>query len=104
MNCPNCDAITRVTNLERRHDGSHRWRLCPSCNTRIRTLEVLHTPPGTVPRGEQVSSAVLTPDNVLDIRARRKSGDSVLALSDIYGVSTTTIHNIVTYKSWRHLP
>lgn len=102
MNCPQCGDISRVINLERRADGSHRWRRCVACGCRFRSLEVIFKPAG--PRcGEDVHWAVLTEDNVRDIRNRFQRGETLTFLSDVFGVHRDTIRYIVQRKSWKHV-
>lgn len=62
-----------------------------------------YTKPECTPRGEQTSNALLTTDDVLEIRAQRARGATLMALAEKYGVHFTTIHSASTGKNWRHL-
>jgi uncharacterized protein YjcR len=55
-------------------------------------------------RGEHNNRAKLTWDDVREIRKRWASDPSLTqqALSEEYGVSAATIHNVVTRKSWKN--
>jgi len=50
--------------------------------------------------GEKVGTAVLTNEQVVDIRSRLRAGAGVRALGREYGVSHSTISNIKTGKQW----
>lgn len=52
------------------------------------------------PRNHQ---AKLTEANVREIRIRSTRGESLRSLGTAYGVADTTIHAIVTGRTWRHL-
>lgn len=57
-----------------------------------------------VRRGEKSNLAILTKDQVLDIREKYKSGNYLQReLSDIYKVSRPCISNIVSAKNWKHI-
>lgn len=47
--------------------------------------------------------AVLDDEKVLAIRLKRKEGLSMQAIANIYGVSRTTIQNVLENKTWRHV-
>ena len=42
----------------------------------------------------------LTKENVLAIRKARKNGFTVSVIAEVYGVSVTTVHNILSGKTW----
>ena len=54
-------------------------------------------------RGEQVNTARLTAEQVLDIRRRVAEGATRAALAREYGVVWKTINRIVQRKYWTHL-
>ena len=57
-------------------------------------------------KGEKNPTAKLTEEDVRFIRQNYKAGDLEFGqgvLAKKYGVSTTTIRNIVTFKSWEHV-
>ena len=61
---------------------------------------------GVYLKGEKNSTAKLTEEDVRFIRQNYKAGDLEFGqgvLAKKYGVSTTTIRNIVTFKSWEHV-
>jgi hypothetical protein len=45
----------------------------------------------------------LTPHDVVEIRARRARGELQKSIAAAYGVDRTTVCNILTGKSWRHV-
>lgn len=53
-------------------------------------------------KGERCGSSKLKPSQVIEIR-ERYPGSSSLSLSRIYGVSPTTILDVYSRKSWKHL-
>lgn len=60
--------------------------------------------PETVVRGEAHHSAKLSEADVLAIRARSLSGETMLKLSKEYRVDHATVRRIVTGHTWKHLP
>lgn len=54
--------------------------------------------------GERNGRAKLTPDIVMEIRSIRPYGELRIKVADKYGVSKDTICNIITRKTWNHLP
>jgi len=62
---------------------------------------------GTDPTGERNPAAILTEDDVREIRrVKKKVGDkkrSNIELSERFGVSCATIKDIVCGRSWRHV-
>lgn len=99
MQCPDCGGRTRVIHLERRPDGAHRWRRCNVCDQLSRSIEIPYTPP----EDHLVGGAVLTPQNVRDIRSRVAAGDLQLDVAADYGVCTNTVSDIVNRKSWKNI-
>lgn len=55
-------------------------------------------------RGEAVTLAKLTADNVPIIRARREMGESYGSIARDYGVDRTLIYQICAGKLWKHVP
>jgi hypothetical protein len=53
------------------------------------------------PPGEDHPNAILTWEKVMEIRANRAAGWFLRELSQAFGVSVPTIHNIVTTKTWK---
>jgi hypothetical protein len=59
--------------------------------------KVLH---GTIVRGEKHPCAKLTASDVLVIR---EADESLSSLARVYGVAPTTIHNVRSGRTWRHV-
>lgn len=56
-------------------------------------------------KGERSAQAVLTDAAVLDIRASYAEGlVTQQMLADLYGVTPSQVSNVVTRKSWSHVP
>jgi hypothetical protein len=55
------------------------------------------------PRGKTNGRAKLTPEQVIQIRQKRRLGISLGVLSKEYGVSKTTISWIAKRRLWKHL-
>jgi hypothetical protein len=62
------------------------------------------TKPEVVAKGERNGFAILTAQQVMEIRARRKNGETMQALATAFGVTKGAIVFIVHRKTWRHLP
>ena len=111
MNCPICDAITRIHSTETKSDIIHSWRRCTGCPHRFRTLaspsnpknESIYTGPGCYPAGPDHSNAVFTADNIRAIRKEHATGCTFTALSLKYGVYPYTIQKICLRKSYKHV-
>lgn len=56
-----------------------------------------------MPRGEQNNLAVLTADQVRDIRSRAAAGDLQREIAARYGINRATISYIVARKTWKHI-
>lgn len=54
-------------------------------------------------RGEKNQRALLTADDVLEIRARYANGEMLKAIAPEYGVSKECASSIVTRRSWKHI-
>lgn len=55
-------------------------------------------------RGTAVNTAKLTEEEVMDIRRRKRDGESSLVLAKEYGLYKSSINKIVRGYSWKHLP
>ena len=55
------------------------------------------------PRGSSASYAKLTEVDIPRIRRRSAEGETMYALAAEFGVSKSTVSNIVRRKSWRHV-
>ena len=58
---------------------------------------------GTTARGERQHLAKLSPEKVQAIRRRRADGVVIVAIANEFGVSFTTIQNILSGRTWRHV-
>lgn len=58
---------------------------------------------GTLPKGENVNTAILIESEVLEIRERSLKGERRDSLAIEFGVSKCTVDMIVTRRSWKHL-
>jgi hypothetical protein len=113
MDCPQCGGrnTLRVVVTEHRANGTHRWRRCISCDFPQRTLERPYSPkPGPEPgrklpstQGERNGYAVLTEQNIRDMRRRSKEGASHRAIAAVYGVHPAHVSRIVNRKIWTHV-
>ena len=58
---------------------------------------------GTAQRGEKGGLAKLTNEQVFEIREKHKSGASYNELAKNFKCAQSTIHNVVTRKTWKHI-
>lgn len=63
-----------------------------------------HTCPEKMARGERVNTAILTADQVIEIRRLKTQGNSGPALARRFGCSISNIFAIVWRKNWKHIP
>lgn len=59
---------------------------------------------GRVRHGEDHADAVLTTEQVIEIRRRYKEGERKCDLSDVFGISRQGIYCIVNHRNWKHVP
>lgn len=59
---------------------------------------------GTLLIGERHPCAILTEQEVLEIRTKHQEGAMQTVLAQAYEVSEGTIFDVVHHKKWRHLP
>lgn len=59
---------------------------------------------GRVCHGEDHADAILTAEQVLEIRRRFKDGERKCDLADAFGISRQGIHDVVMHRNWKHLP
>jgi hypothetical protein len=112
--CRFCGGQTRVIHTEQRLEGAHRWLRCLDCDQSTRTLEEYFPRkpgpkrgsrrPGTGPKGSQHASAVLTEDNVRQMRQLRREGVSVQEIAQRFGMSRDHTSRILNRKLWKHVP
>ena len=55
-------------------------------------------------RGEGHGMAKLTATSVIEMRVARTNGATLIELAEQYGVTKTTVSQIVNRKTWRHVP
>ncbi len=66
------------------------------------TADMLAKGRGRFPRGERNRHAKLTEAEVTSLRARKHAGESHSTLARAFGVSISTVSEIVNGKTWRH--
>jgi hypothetical protein len=112
MRCRHCSSRnTRVTCTEHEANTTKRYCRCLDCGQRYRTREYYEKPkPGPAPGGKLPSTqgsrngfAVLTEQNVRDIRRRSEEGASNRAIAAVFGINASTVSRIVTRKVWSHV-
>ena len=117
MKCRSCNSLnTRITCTKAINaTETRRYCRCLDCKARYQTTETYAiTKRGSMfgiqqdnshkARGERVSSAVLTEDNVREIR--RLSLECCQTYNEIasrFGIHKDTVYKIVNRKSWAHV-
>jgi len=116
LNCRQCNSTnTRVIHTKRLARGIKRYCRCLECLTRYRTLELYEQPkpgrppgytldPGKVKRGVDVGTAVLTEQNITQIRELSKNCVTYAAIAKRFGIHKDTVYRIVNRKTWSHIP
>lgn len=59
---------------------------------------------GRIGHGERMPQSLLTDTLVQDIRRRVAAGEVQLRIAEEFGVAPSTINNVVSRKTWRHVP
>lgn len=59
---------------------------------------------GRVCHGEKHADAILTTEQVVEIRRRHKEGETKCDLGDVFGISRQGIHDVVKRRNWKHVP
>jgi len=54
-------------------------------------------------QGEALPQSKLTSDDVLEIRERHESGESIYSMYRDYGLSYGAIWKAANYETWRHV-
>lgn len=111
MKCPECgNSYTRVSNTDHRDHRTRRCRACPECGCKFRTTElhdneaIFWSPPKRANSGrggEQNSQAVLTTENVRQLRKEFANGETRNSLARRYGIARATVSDIVTGRTWK---
>jgi len=113
MNCRYCKSKnTRVTVTETHGDETWRYCRCLDCKQRFKTIEVyakkkpgpkLNSKTGPKAPGSRNGNAVLTEQNVKELRLKAMRGARCEELAKEYGLNKTTVSRIVHRKSWTHI-
>jgi hypothetical protein len=113
MRCSQCPGKTRVVVTEQRKDGTHRWLRCLQCDALTRTIErYLYRKPGPRPGsprigpraiGSRNGASVLTESDIVRLRDLASLGYLQKEIAKEYGVTPTTVSNIVNRKTWSHV-
>lgn len=104
MSCPECATRMHVIHTQSRDSITHRWYRCPDCAHKLRTREELFiAPPRLHPNGEDHPNAVLTNDNIRDLRAAWVNGAKGTDLATEYGIHKSTVSTIVHAHTWKHV-
>lgn len=62
-----------------------------------------YTKPNKTPRGERIGTSKLSVEDILKIRSLHRDGLGCIRISKIFGVSKTSILNIINRKTWNHI-
>lgn len=112
MKCLKCNSKnTRVTCTVHSETNTKRYCRCLDCNQKFQTIEryvkYRRGPKrgGTLTdtQGVKNGNAVLTEQNILDIRKLKTEGKSNFAISVIYGINRGHVSRIVNHKVWAHV-
>ena len=114
--CPHCKNLKSEileTRIIYNMGAKRRRRVCKKCNSRFTTEEVVVSPlprnhrklrtggrKRVIAEGELNPAAVLTAENVKELRSLASKGISRRDLARKYGISLGHIGRIVTFKSW----
>jgi transcriptional regulator NrdR family protein len=108
MKCPNCHQQNHRV-LETRSTDSNtirRRKSCDDCGQRWTTYErsePCHLDVNFNSRGSKNHNAVLTENNVRDMRKEYSDGSSYAAIAGKYGVGQSTVSRIVRRMNWTHV-
>lgn len=108
MKCPKCKSTsTRVTCTNHFGNETKRYCRCLDCEKRYITVETYLVPvreihPRQIKRGEDNNFAVLTEQNVRDIR-RLAQDTTYKVIAKRYGIHPQTVYRIVKAKRWAHV-
>jgi len=112
MRCPKCHSTnTKISSTDRYDTFTKRYCQCFDCNKKFLTVErylkYQRGPKrgGKLPdtQGVKNGNAVLTEQNILDIRKLKQEGISNRAIAVIYGIDGGHVSRIVNYKVWTHV-
>lgn len=114
MKCPACSGQnTRVTCTTNLGKIVKRYCRCLDCKLRFRTIERYEGSkpgskkgvprPGNIAKGVSHGSAILTEENILEIRRLHQQGATLKMISEKYGMSASYMSRIANKKVWTHL-
>lgn len=114
MKCRWCGSTdTKVVSTDHHKDETKRYCRCYSCGTTYRTIEVYEQQkpgpkgPSKLPHygkmGEKNHNAVMTEQDIKEIRRLRREGINLSVIAIRYGLSRSTISRIVNRKAWSHV-
>lgn len=112
MRCPKCKSSnTRVTCTTHFEVHTKRYCRCLNCNEKFQTIERYVKYRRGPKRGGKLTdtqgikngNAVLTEQNILNIRKLKQEGISNRAIAVIYGIDGGHVSRIVNRKVWSHV-
>lgn len=96
--CVNPNHLFLGTSAENTNDAARKGRMAKGARNGK------YTHPEATPRGEAHGRAILSAEQVTEIRARSSEGMSMLALARLYAISKRTIFDVVHRRTWVHIP
>jgi hypothetical protein len=116
MRCRTCNSSnTRVTSTDQTNAVlTKRYCRCLDCKAHYQTVEgYLIVKHGSMfgveqdnsrkARGERIGTAVLTEDNVREIRKLSDAKQTYIQIAKQFGIHKDTVYKIVNRKSWAHV-
>lgn len=95
--CVRPDHLFLGTNSDNLLDASRKGRIASGARNGA------YTHPERRQRGEQINTAILTADQVREIRRRYASGERQIDIARAFGTRNTNVSRIVRRETWRHL-
>jgi transcriptional regulator NrdR family protein len=116
MRCRACNSRnTRVTSTDLTNAVlTKRYCRCLDCKAHYQTIETyamvkrgsmfgVQQDNSRKARGERISTAVLTEDNVREIRKLSATKQTYVQIAKQFGIHKGTVYKIVNRKSWAHV-
>lgn len=115
MRCRECYSVnTRVGSTKHQPLLEEMWqyRKCLDCGAKFKTICTYAKKrpgpkkgsKGTIRnQGVMNQNAILTENNVKDIRALARTGILQKTIAERYGLASSTINRIILHKSWTHV-
>jgi hypothetical protein len=91
---------TQKDNAQDMAKKGRQWLQCPE---RVKRGADFIPPPGWVKRGEANRKAIFTEDDVREMRRLRSDGMILKDIAAKFGIHLSTVHLVVTRKSWSHV-